>query len=271
MRYLKLGLKLIALTIVILWTLIPIVWFFMMSFTTYGGLPRGIALPKILTLDSYKAATTGIYSVLPGIKDSLIFSGVCILLVLLTCFTSSYACSRLRGTHSTIIHYLLVVIRGVPFVGIGIPYYIMFRNWGLMDTVWAPAFGLTTISLPMNIWILTQFINGIPREFEEAAVIDGASFFDKFFRIMLPLMLPGVFTILILTFFGAYNHYVLCLMLSRGTFSPVSVKVAGFATELTVRWPEMSAAAVIGMIPMILVFVIFGKYLLRGFSSLAVR
>lgn len=271
MRYLKIALKLIAVTVVILWTLIPLIWFFIMSFTTYGGLPRGIGLPKIITLDSYKAATTGIYTVLPGIKDSLSFSLVCILLVLLTCFTSSYACSRIRGSYSTIIHSFLLIIRGIPFVGIGIPYFIMFKEWGLIDTVWAPAFGLTTISLPMNIWILTQFINGIPKEFEEAAVIDGASFFDKFFRIMLPLMLPGVFTIFILTFFGAYNHYVLSLMLSRGTFSPVSVKVAGFATELTVRWPEMAAASVIGVIPMIIVFVIFGKYLLKGFASFATR
>jgi len=271
MRYLKIALKLIALIMVILWTLIPVIWFFMMSFTTYGGLPRGIRLPKILTLDSYKVAMTGIYTILPGIKDSLIFSLVCILLVLLTCFTSSYACSRMRGNYSKIVDRFLVLIRGIPFVGIGIPYFVMFKNWGLVDTIWAPALGLTTVSLPMNIWILTQFINGIPREFEEAAVIDGASFFDKFFRIMLPLMLPGVFTILILTFFGAYNHYVFCLMLSRGTFSPISVKIAGFATELTVRWPEMAAASVIGIIPMIVIFVIFGKYLLRGFASLAVR
>jgi len=84
-------------------------------------------------------------------------------------------------------------------------------------------------------------------------------------------MLSGVFTILILTFFGAYNHYVLCLMLSRGIFSPVSVKVAGFATELTVRWPEMAAASVIGAIPMIIAFILFGKYLLKGFASLAGR
>ncbi len=269
MQYLKTALKLIALIVVVLWTLIPVIWFFMMAFTTYGGLPRGIGLPKILTLDSFREAIGGIYSVLPGIKDSLIFSLVCILLVLLTCFTSSYACSRIRGTYSTIVYYFLVLIRGVPFVGIGIPYFIMFKNWGLLDTIWAPALGLTTIGLPMNIWILTQFIDGIPTEFEEAAEVDGASFFAKYFKIMLPLMLPGVFTILILTYFGAYNHYVLCLMLSRGTFSPVSVKVAGFATELTVRWPEMAAASVIGVIPMIIIFVIFGKYLLKGFASLA--
>lgn len=105
--------------------------------------------------------------------------------------------------------------------------------------------------------MLTQFINGIPKEFEEAAIIDGASFLDKFFTIMLPLMLPGVFAIVIFTLFGAYNHYVLCLMLSGGIFSPISIKVGGFATELTVKWPEMSTAAIIGIIPMIIVFAIF--------------
>jgi ABC-type glycerol-3-phosphate transport system permease component len=242
----------------------------MMSFTTYGGLPTGFELPRIFTLDSYKMVLFSEYSVLPGIKDSLIFASLCIIFVFLGSLTSAYASSRIGGMFSKITDSLLVIIRGVPYVGIGIPYFLMFREWGLIDTVWAPTFALTTISLPLSIWVLKQFIDGVPREFEEQAQIDGAPFFDSFFRITLPLILPGITTIFVLTFFASYNHYVFALMLSRGTFSPVAVKVAGFATELTVRWPEMAAASVIAVIPMIVFFAFFGKYFSRGFASLAI-
>lgn len=262
--------RFVALLIIISWTLIPIIWFFMMSFTTYGGLPRGFELPRILTLDSYKAVIYGEYSILPGIKDSLLFASVCILLVFLGSLTSAYASSRIKGRFSRMVDSFLLIIRGVPYVGIGIPYFFMFRDWQLLDTVWAPAFALTTISLPTSVWILRQFVDGVPREYEEQAEVDGASFFDSFFKVVLPLMLPGLTVIFILTFFSSYNHYVLNLMLSRGMFSPVAVKVAGFATELTVRWPEMAAASVVAVIPMILFFILFGKYLVRGFGSLGV-
>jgi ABC-type glycerol-3-phosphate transport system permease component len=262
--------RVMVLLILLSWTLIPLTWFFMMSFTTYGGLPRGFELPRIITLDSYKAVIFGEYSVLPGIRDSILFASACIMLVFLGSLTTAYASSRMRGRFTKITNSFLLIIRGVPYVGIGIPYYLMFKDWQLLDTVWAPAFALTTIALPTAVWILRQFIDQIPREYEEQAEVDGASFFNVYFRVVLPLMQPGLATIFILTFFTSYNHYVFNLMLSRGLFSPVAVKVAGFATELTVRWSEMAAASVIAVIPMILFFTFFGKYLVRGVASLGV-
>ncbi|PKN63760.1 MAG: sugar ABC transporter permease [Deltaproteobacteria bacterium HGW-Deltaproteobacteria-15] len=152
------------------------------------------------------------------------------------------------------------------------PLYLIIRGLGLRDTLWALVLTYTSFSLPLSIWILTNFFRQIPDEIHRAARVDGCSPFQCFYRIMLPLSLPGLFTTAILVFIFSWNEFLFALTFTATEASrTVPVAIALFPGVHEIPWGEIAAASVTVTLPLIVVVFAFQKRIVEGLTAGAVK
>ena len=150
-----------------------------------------------------------------------------------------------------------------------IPMFIIYRNLGMIDTPWALVISYNVFTLPMTIWILKEYFSTIPVDIEEMAMIDGATRFQAFRKVVLPVAAPGLTAAGLIAFMESWSEffYALCLT-NQLTFPPL---LAGFRRLEQVNWNALAAAAVLGVIPPVILALVFQRYLVAGLSGGAVK
>lgn len=249
------------------WTLYPIIWFLMISFTTVGGMSSGFSLPEKLTFASYEKVLFGLAGFAPVWKnfmDSFIIAFLTSIIVISTSLLPAYAASRFSGKIVLIVFGFAMVLRMLPDAVMGVPFYLFFGELGLLDNYVTLSLAISLGGIPLGVWILKGFIDTIPREIEEQAQIDGASQLQVSFKIVLPLIAPGLAVTFFLSFMAGYQNLVFPLYLSRGEIQPISLRLLGTIGSTRVYWNEMAALTFISIIPTILVYLLAGKYIIRG-------
>jgi ABC-type glycerol-3-phosphate transport system permease component len=155
---------------------------------------------------------------------------------------------------------------------LAIPIYVLFRQTGLHDKVMGLIVANTAFTLPMSIWVLKGFLDGIPRELDEAAMIDGCSVWQMLYRVVLPLVLPGLVAVSIFGFILAWDEFFFArTLVSSQTNWVMSVGLSSFKEEFTIAWTDMMAAAVLFTIPPIVLFMFIQKHLVKGLTGGAVK
>lgn len=274
----RLGLLAIA-ALVALWTLFPFAWYFLVSLTTPGNIPRSLEFPDVVTLQSYYAAlfgggTEGItanYSIIPNIVNSFIVAGLTVANCTILGFGAAYVFSRGRSKALQVLFNALLVIRMTPAVSLAVPIFLMIGAYGLTDTRLGLSLVHTMLSLPLAIWLLKGFIDGIPQELEEAAIIDGASVLQILRHIILPLSAPGIAVAACFVFLASYIEFMFATILSRGTADTLPIAIAGYNSEHQTFYNEMAAASFMSMIPLFIFFYLAGRYMVRGLTMGAVK
>lgn len=251
----------------------PIVWTVLTSLKTEGEIvSRDFRfLPTSLTFENY--VTLWERSGYPHLLlNSTIVTGMTVLMSLSIGTVAAYSISRyrFRGRSSLMIFYL--VIRMFPFTLLLIPLFIMLRNLSLFDTHFGLALTYTTFLLPLCVWMLKGFFDGIPPDLEEASRVDGSTRLGALIRIVLPLARQGIAATTVFIAIGAWNEYVWALLLTTADGArtwPVGLQL--MVGEFQMPWGVLSASGIISIIPIIIGFAIVQRALVSGLMAGGVK
>ena len=162
--------------------------------------------------------------------------------------------------------------RMVPGIVLIVPLYLTIKTYGLLDDVMALIVTYLTFTLPFTIWLLKSYFQGIPRELEEAALVDGCTWPKMVLRVLLPAAMPGLTAAAMFAFMTAWNDYLFAVILTSTMASKtVPVVVAGFATDVTTERTLMAAGGVLAVIPPLVLAFIFQRLIVQGLTAGAVK
>ncbi len=192
---------------------------------------------------------------------------------ILTGTLAAYGLARMRLSAKilALVTFIFLFIRFYPRVTTVIPFFLVMRQLDLLDTVWAIIIGQLGITIPFVTWLMLVVFQDLPSEIEEAAIVDGASVWQRFSRVVLPIVMPSVSAAAILTAFLSWNEFLIASSVARRKASVLSIAVASFVSDKGIQWGPMAAMSVVMIVPMI-VFALFAqKYLIRGITFGAVK
>jgi multiple sugar transport system permease protein len=178
---------------------------------------------------------------------------------------------RLAARFLSLITFLFLFIRFYPRVTTVIPFFLVMRELDLLDTVWAIIIGQLGITIPFVTWLMLVVFQDLPAEIEEAAIVDGASIWQRFWRVVLPIVMPSVSAAAILTAFLSWNEFLIASSVARRKASVLSIAVASFVSDKGIQWGPMAAMSVVMIVPMIIFALFAQKYLIRGITFGAVK
>jgi multiple sugar transport system permease protein len=185
---------------------------------------------------------------------------------------AAYVIDRYRFRFSDLVAYSLLATRMIFPIVYAIPLFLLFRDLGLLDTRLGLVIAYTTFSLPYAVWIMAGFFSAVPREIDEAALVDGCSRFGAFSRVILPLTAPGLAAATIFIVLLAWNEFLFALVLAGGgTAKTLPVAAAQLIGQREIQWNELCAVSTATIVPLLLFFGLVHKYLLRGMIAGAVK
>ncbi len=254
--------------LVVIVTLLPFAWLVVMSFKTSSD----IFIPKFFfrpTLDNYRALLTPEF--MGSFLNSAITSVVSTALGLLFGVPGAYALARAPHGRSQGISMLILVSRMAPPIAFTIPYFLLYRRIGLLDTRTGLILIYLTFNLSLVIWLMRGFFEAIPREIEEAAWMDGASLWKTFVVIVLPLCGPALITTAILCFLYSWNDFFFALILTRSHASTAPVQVVNFMNYEGWQWGKIAAGGTLIMLPVLAFSLLMRRFLVSGMTAGAVK
>lgn len=249
--------------------LFPLVWMVLAGFKTEA---QAFATPPIFfftpTFENFARAleTYG-----PFLKNSVLIVGGSTLLAFLLGVPAGFTMALYPGkrTKSTLLWMLSTKM--MPPVGVIVPLFLIFRDARLLDTHLGLILMFTTINLPLVVWMVHSYISEIPYGIIEAAKVDGASLWQEFFQVVLPLALPGIASTALLCVIFAWNEVFFAVNLTSSDASPLSVYISSFKTSEGLFWAQMSAAATLTIAPVMLFGWFAQRQLIRGLTFGAVK
>ncbi|MFY0408004.1 carbohydrate ABC transporter permease [Solicola sp. PLA-1-18] len=266
--------SLVGAMLVMLFTLTPVVWLVALSFkngtsdiNAGGFLPQDPSFVNYRTVFSFELFQRAL------INSFGIAAIATTVSVVLATFTA-YAIARLDFRGKKAVLSLALAIAMFPVVALVGPLFDMWRTLGIYDTWLGLIIPYLSFTLPMSIWILSAFFREIPWEMEQAAQVDGATSWQAFRKVIVPLAAPGVFTAAIITFFFAWNDFVFGISLSSTTDSiPVPASLAFFtgASQFDTPVAAIAAASVVVTIPIFILVMLFQRKIVAGLTSGAVK
>ncbi|HMB01262.1 MAG TPA: carbohydrate ABC transporter permease [Spirochaetota bacterium] len=185
---------------------------------------------------------------------------------------AAYAVARFNFIGKTILLGVVLAIAMFPPIAIISPLYIFLKNVGLTNSYLGLMIPYTTFAIPFSMWLLVMFFKKVPWTLAEAAKIDGANSWQIFYRIFLPLSLPGIFTTAILTFITVWNEFLFALTINTDDrFKTIPVGIAMFQGQYTIPWGEITAVTVVVTIPLVIMVFLFQKRIISGITAGAVK
>ncbi|CAN7660283.1 carbohydrate ABC transporter permease [Variovorax sp. LjRoot290] len=184
---------------------------------------------------------------------------------------AAYAFSRFRVPGKDDLLFFILSTRMMPPIAVAIPIYLMYRAVGLSDTHLGLILLYTVVNLSLSVWLLKGFMDEIPREYEEAAMVDGYTRFQAFIKVVLPQAATGIATTAIFCLIFAWNEYAFALLLTSGTAQTSPPFIPTIIGEGGLDWPAMAAGTTLFLLPVLVFTVLLRKHLLRGITFGAIR
>ena len=257
-----------AVIFIALLVLFPFLWMLVSSFKTQIDI---VSWPPTFffepTLDNYRKVFEE-QNFLQYFLNSTIVGVVSVGLSLLIGLPAAYSIARYTQKRLAIFILLARLMPGISFL---MPWYIIFSRLGLMDSYTALILSHMLIALPIVVWIMASYFQGIPPEMEESAMVDGATRQHAFIAIILPLSGPGIITATTLSFIFSWNNFMFSQVLSMEKTKTLPIAVYNFLSYAEVDWGGVMAAAVAIMAPAIVLTMIFQKYVVKGLTMGAVK
>ncbi|KRF07886.1 sugar ABC transporter permease [Nocardioides sp. Soil777] len=271
---------------ILVWCLLPVVWMISLSFK--GPTETGAGSPQFLpddpTFENYKALwdwpfigadPTGVEKDFQqALINSFGISMIATVLSVILATLAAYAIARLEFKGKRIVLSLALAIAMFPVVALVGPLFDLWRTIGIFDTWLGLIIPYMSFTLPLAIWTLSAFFREIPWEMEQAAQVDGATSWQAFRKVIVPLAAPGVFTAAILTFFFAWNEFVLAISLTSTTQSrtvPAQLSFFVGPDPFNPPYGQLATASVLVTIPIIVIVLLFQRKIVAGLTSGAVK
>lgn len=200
--------------------------------------------------------------------NSAIVSVISIVIIVAFSAMASYALVRVTSRLSTVSYWLVMSGLLIPFQMVLIPLYQSIRDLGLLGTLWSLIIFYIGLQMPFSVFLYTGFLRSLPRDYEEAAWLDGASTFRTFWGVVFPLLRPITGTVIILNGIFVWNDFLTPLLYLSGTPNQtIPVAIFSFIDQYVSNWPLVFAGLVIGVAPVLLVFFILQKAVIQGFAG----
>jgi arabinogalactan oligomer / maltooligosaccharide transport system permease protein len=227
-------------------------------------------IPAHFTLSNYQAVLAGGFVTWLG--NSLKISLMTMAVGLALAAPAAYAVSRWQfiGKQSLLIMFL--VTQMFPGVLLVVPLYILFAQLGLLDNIFGLVVAYATTALPFSVWMLKNFFDTVPKELDEAALVDGLGPFQTFWRIVLPLTLPGIAVVAFFNFMAAWNEFLMAytFLQSESNFT-LAVGIQRYVNEFGADWQYLTASAVLITLPVLFLFIWVQRYLVTGLTGGSVK
>ena len=267
----------VAIAVVLIFALIPVLWLISLSLKPPSAVTDQRFIPSEISLDNYKSLFEGGISDSPFIKpliNSIAIALITTVIAITLASFAAYAIARLEFPGKRVILAGALAIAMFPPISTVGPLFDMWRSLGLYDTWLGLIIPYLTFSLPLAIYVLVAFFREIPWELEQAAQVDGATPFQAFRKVIVPLAAPGVFTAAILVFIFAWNDFVFAISLTSSDASrTVPAALAFFTGESSFTQPtgSIAAAAVVVTVPIIVFVLFFQRRIVSGLTAGAVK
>ena len=260
-----------AAVILVVWSF-PVLWALLTSFKTERDVlaypPKLIFAP---TLANYTDVLFGSASLLPNLWSSFIVASFATALAMLIAVPAAYALARLEfpAKHGT--GFYVLATQMLPPVGLIIPYYLVLQKVGGLDTYGGLIAIYLTFSLPFAIWLLVSYFEDVPREMEEAALLDRAGRLRALWYVILPQVRGGIAVTTIFVFLNAWNEFLFAVVLGGNRVRPVTVAMFNFISVEQTLWAKLAAGAMLAMAPVILLGLLAQRHIVKGLTVGAVK
>jgi multiple sugar transport system permease protein len=257
---------------VVLLALGPFAWMILTSVTPQQRLAAlGVAISPIDWSPENYLRLVARTSFLGNMGHSLIVAVGTMVLGLVVSVTAAYSISRFRFPGRRLLMLQFLLVNMFPVVLLILPLFVLMRRLGLLDTHAALIIANATVAIPFSVWMLTSYINAIPRSLDEAAMTDGCTRLQALRRVILPLAMPGIVSTGIYIFITAWNEYLYALTLGGRNVRTVTVAVQTLIGEYQIEWGLLSAGGVVGALPATILFLIAQRRLIGGLTQGAVK
>lgn len=229
-----------------------------------------VYFPMRLTDWNYRTGLIDLWG-LKGITDSFIISSLNTLFVMALSLPAAYALALLpvRGKNS-LLNYILSQ-RMLPPIAAAIPFFVLWNSIGWLDTYQALVLTYSVFNLPFAIWLLTSYIQELPKEVYESALVDGASKAGILRHVVLPLVKPSIAISALFTFIFSWNEFLFALLLTRSNVRPFTVIIPSLIGGHVILWGAIAAVTLVGLIPTIILVLVLQRHLIRGLTFGAIK
>ncbi|WP_156299682.1 carbohydrate ABC transporter permease [Streptobacillus canis] len=255
--------------------LFPLYWIIVSSLKTDSEIfsLNPTIIPRKIIFNAYSEQFIGgDYNILKGFFNSLTVSIPTMIISVIISVPAAYGLARFNVVGRKYLIQSFLITQLMPATLLLTPMFILFRFIGITNTFFAPIIANCTVAIPFSVMMLRPYFLSLPKDIEEAAIIDGCNTWTAFVRIMLPLSYPGIIMSAIFSFLFAWGDLIFSLtFLADGTMRPITVGIYNFVGKYGIQWNKIMAFGVVIMIPVILIFVFLQKYIIGGLTQGAVK
>jgi multiple sugar transport system permease protein len=250
----------------------PILWGLLTSLKTERDVlaypPKVFFAP---TWANYRDVLFGPASILPNLWSSLVVAASTTVLTMLLAIPAAYALARLDLPGKRSSGFYILATQMLPPVGLIIPYFIALQRIGWLDTYQGMIVIYLTFSLPFAIWLMVSYLEDVPREMEEAALLDRAGRLRTLLYVILPQVRGGIAVTMIFVFLNAWNEFLFAVVLGGNRVRTVTVAMFNFISVEQTLWAKLAAAAMIAMAPVIILGIVAQRHIVKGLTVGAVK
>lgn len=267
----------IVLVVFSFWTIFPIFWAVVTSFKFTGDAYDPTFIPWVQfkpTLQGWRfVLITAGERTFRSLRNSIVIAFFSSAVVLLLGSMAGYALARFvfRKWKNKDIAVWILSNRMFPPVAVLIPYFLIMRTFRLLDNPLSIIIAHTILNLPLGVWLMIDFFRDLPKDLDDAALIDGCSFVGAFFRIALPLVAPGLVAVFVLSFIFSWNEFIFVLVLGFNKSITIPITIAGALTTKGLEFWKVATMSLIGVIPVVLLATFISRFLIRGLTMGAIK
>jgi len=263
-------LRAVGVLLVAFFIMFPILWLILTSFK----FPVDAYSTRIFfepTFRNFTILFNDPWNFQPLVVNSIIISTATMLIAVPLATMGAYAFSRYSFRGSDLLLVAVLASQFLPGVVVILPFFIQFRNLGLLDTRTAIIIVHLSFAIPFATWLLKGFIDALPEEIEEAALVDGANEWRTLRYVTVPLLMPGIATAAVFTFITSWNEFLFAFVLTKNKAQPMMVGLKGLVAVRGIPWELLSAAGILIMVPVFILALSIRRYFVEGMTMGAVK
>jgi multiple sugar transport system permease protein len=273
MRKTLLLLRWFALILAIAYTITPVYWLFLTAMKEQGEIFRvpPVWLARHPGLANFTVAITKSEFFAYAVNSLVVATATAGLTVIIGTL-AGYALTRCDFKRADIVLVAILLGQMIPSISVVVPVFVMFKELHLLNSLPGLILAHSAYNLPFTIWILKGFLEDIPRELEEAALVDGCSYFGSIVEILLPLMAPGLVVAFIFSIIHSWNEFLFAVVLTYTKASQtLPIMIAGFISDKGIDWGPMSASGSLAILPIIVLSLLIQRHIARGLTAGALK
>jgi len=268
-------LKIVIILIALCSVLIPFFYLFLNSIKLerdFRTIPPKL-IPTEITTEYYQNAFSRGSKISNYLLNSIIVTFAVVFISVFIGALAAYSFSHLRRAFRifSFAVFGILLVRFYPKVVMVVPYFILMRNFKLLDTLFAIIIAHVSIGIPFVVWLMLGFYDDIPKELEESGMIDGCGPWMRFIRIVFPVSLPGIATAAIMTAILSWNEFLIASSVVSVSAKTLPILISGYISDKGINWGPMSAVSTVIILPMFVFALFTQKYLVRGLTFGAVK